>query len=246
MGFRATLIKVPTFHNDHSTTRPHTQPLDHTQHTTEMAVASYDYLFRCLVIGDSGVGKSNLLLRYTDNLFSDSYISTIGVDFRFHHVEGPEKERVKLQIWDTAGQERFAAICRTFYRGTHGIMLTYDITDRKSFASLTSRWLKEIGSYADPNVALILVGNKADLDDARVVSYEEGAEFAAAHNMRFLETSAKSDYGVDDAFENLVHTLLEDQQHKLSGTPKLPLIGGRGVDIAKDGGGDKSGGKCAC
>nr|KJB39674.1 hypothetical protein B456_007G029600 [Gossypium raimondii] len=130
----------------------------------------YDYLFKLLLIGDSGVGKSCLLLRFADDSYLDSYISTIGVDFKIRTVEQDGKT-IKLQIWDTAGQERFRTITSSYYRGAHGIIVVYDVTDQESFNNV-KQWLNEIDRYASDNVNKLLVGNKCDLTANKVVSYE--------------------------------------------------------------------------
>ncbi|KAJ6803046.1 ras-related protein RIC1 [Iris pallida] len=158
----------------------------------------YDYLFKLLLIGDSGVGKSCLLLRFADDSYLESYISTIGVDFKIRTVEQDEKT-IKLQIWDTAGQERFRTITSSYYRGAHGIIVVYDVTDQESFNNIR-QWLNEIDRYASDNVNKLLVGNKCDLTDKRVVSYETGKAFADEIGIPFLETSAKSAANVEQAF----------------------------------------------
>ncbi|KAL9253000.1 GTP-binding protein YPTM2-like protein [Drosera capensis] len=150
----------------------------------------YDYLFKLLLIGDSGVGKSCLLLRFADDSYVESYISTIGVDFKIRTVEQDGKT-IKLQIWDTAGQERFRTITSSYYRGAHGIIIVYDVTDQHSFENV-KQWLSEIDRYASDNVVKLLVGNKSDLTSNRVVSYESGKAFADEIGVPFLETSAKN------------------------------------------------------
>merc|ERR1712083_1266763 len=129
--------------------------------------AEYDYLFKLLLIGDSGVGKSCLLLRFADDIYTESYISTIGVDFKIRTVELDGKT-IKLQIWDTAGQERFRTITSSYYRGAHGIIIVYDITDVESFNNVR-QWLFEIDRFASEHVNKLLVGNKSDLDQKRCV-----------------------------------------------------------------------------
>jgi len=163
-----------------------------------MSEKEFDYLFKLLVIGDSGVGKSCLLLRFADDTFIESYIATIGVDFKIRTIRLGESV-VKLQIWDTAGQERFRTITAAYYRGSHGIMIVYDVTDRDSFDHVR-QWLGEVEKFAAEGVTRFLIGNKCDLSDQRAVTYEEGQELAAAYDLKFLETSARGNHQVDDAF----------------------------------------------
>ncbi|KAE8210160.1 hypothetical protein CF319_g2114 [Tilletia indica] len=160
--------------------------------------ADYDYLFKLLLIGDSGVGKSCLLLRFADDSYSESYISTIGVDFKIRTIE-LEGKTVKLQIWDTAGQERFRTITSSYYRGAHGIIVVYDVTDQDTFANV-KQWLQEIDRYACEGVNKLLVGNKSDLTNKKVVEYNVAKEFADQLSIPFLETSAKSAQNVEQAF----------------------------------------------
>lgn len=157
-----------------------------------------DYLFKYLLIGDSGVGKSSLLLRFADDVFSDTYISTIGVDFKIRTVKVEDKI-VRLQIWDTAGQDRFKTITSSFYRGAHGIMLVYDVTDMESFQHV-STWLNEVDRYGGSEVTMILVGNKSELNSKRVVEYSMGKEYADKLGLSFMETSAKSSTNVETLF----------------------------------------------
>ncbi|KAI9273063.1 putative GTP-binding protein ypt1 [Phascolomyces articulosus] len=158
----------------------------------------YDYLFKLLLIGDSGVGKSCLLLRFADDTYTESYISTIGVDFKIRTIE-LEGKTVKLQIWDTAGQERFRTITSSYYRGAHGIIVVYDVTDQDSFNNI-QMWLREIERYAAEGVSKLLVGNKNDLTDKKVVDYTAAKEFSESSSIPFLETSAKDSSNVEQAF----------------------------------------------
>ncbi|KAH1007195.1 hypothetical protein HUJ04_004462 [Dendroctonus ponderosae] len=178
----------------------------------------YDYLFKLLLIGDSGVGKSCLLLRFADDTYTESYISTIGVDFvsifylgiialtlnwkfllqKIRTIELDGKT-IKLQIWDTAGQERFRTITSSYYRGAHGIIVVYDCTDQDSFNNV-KQWLEEIERYACDNVNKLLVGNKSDLTTKKVVDYQTAKEYASQLHIPFLETSAKSATNVEQAF----------------------------------------------
>eukprot|EP01083_Nonionella_stella_P272002 922126_1 len=167
----------------------------------------YDYLLKMLLIGDSGVGKSCLLVRYSDDTYNSSYISTIGVDFKIKTFD-MNNEIVKLQIWDTAGQDRFKAITTTFYRGAHGIVIVYDVTDRSTFANIKS-WLYEVDRYAVDNVCKLIIGNKCDLINDRVVSYEEAKEFADYLNIQYIECSAADNLNVSYAFQSLTKQILD-------------------------------------
>ena len=169
----------------------------------------YDYLFKLLLIGDSGVGKSCLLLRFADNAWSDTYISTIGVDFKIKTLTIDGKV-VKLQIWDTAGQERFRTITSSYYRGSHGIVVVYDITDAQTFANV-KQWMSEIDRYGSKDVQRMIVGNKCDREDARQVTLAQGQDFAMSLGITFLETSAKSCDNVDLLFTNLAREIKNSQ-----------------------------------
>jgi len=163
--------------------------------------AAYDYLIKLLLIGDSGVGKSCLLLRFSDDSFTPSFITTIGIDFKIRTIE-LEGKRIKLQIWDTAGQERFRTITTAYYRGAMGILLVYDVTDEKSFANIRN-WIRNIEQHASENVNKILIGNKCDLVDKKIVDTARGKALADEYGIKFLETSAKNSINVDDAFISL-------------------------------------------
>ncbi|KAG0378959.1 GTP-binding protein of the rab [Mortierella sp. AD032] len=160
----------------------------------------YDYLFKLLLIGDSGVGKSCLLLRFADDTYTESYISTIGVDFKIRTIE-LEGKTVKLQIVNgaLAGQERFRTITSSYYRGAHGIIVVYDVTDQDTFNNV-KQWLAEIDRYASEGVNKLLVGNKSDLTNKKVVDYTVAKEFSDQLAIPFLETSAKSATNVEQAF----------------------------------------------
>lgn len=158
----------------------------------------YDYLFKLLLIGDSGVGKSCLLLRFADDTYTESYISTIGVDFKIRTIDLDGKT-IKLQIWDTAGQERFRTITSSYYRGAHGIIVVYDCTDQDTFNNV-KQWLEEIERYACDNVNKLLVGNKSDLTTKKVVDFQTAKEYADQLGIPFLETSAKNATNVEQAF----------------------------------------------
>eukprot|EP00291_Cryptomonas_curvata_P014499 CAMPEP_0172155718 /NCGR_PEP_ID=MMETSP1050-20130122/2785_1 /TAXON_ID=233186 /ORGANISM="Cryptomonas curvata, Strain CCAP979/52" /LENGTH=174 /DNA_ID=CAMNT_0012824655 /DNA_START=55 /DNA_END=576 /DNA_ORIENTATION=+ len=163
-------------------------------------MSEYDYIFKILLVGDSGVGKSCLLLRFADDAFTESYISTIGVDFKVRTVDVAGKA-VKLQIWDTAGQERYRTITSSYYRGTHGVVLVYDITSPESFANIKNLWAEEVNSYSGRTVVKFLLGNKNDMK--RAVSTAEGQQLADELGARFLEASARTAADVETAFLTL-------------------------------------------
>ena len=154
------------------------------------------------VVGDSGVGKSNILTRFTKQEFNLESKSTIGVEFAHKslHIEG---KVVKAQLWDTAGQERYRAITAAYYRSAVGAFIVFDITKRASFESV-DRWLRELRDQADPEIAITLVGNKTDLHHLRAVSSEEAHAYAEKHNMNFIETSALDSMNVEPAFLRLL------------------------------------------
>jgi Ras-related protein Rab-8A len=163
--------------------------------------AAYDYLIKLLLIGDSGVGKSCLLLRFSDDSFTPSFITTIGIDFKIRTIE-LEGKRIKLQIWDTAGQERFRTITTAYYRGAMGILLVYDVTDEKSFNNIRN-WIRNIEQHATESVNKILIGNKCDMVEKKVVDSARGKALADEYAIKFLETSAKNSINVEEAFITL-------------------------------------------
>lgn len=162
----------------------------------------YDYLFKVVLIGDSGVGKSNLLSRFTRNEFCLESKSTIGVEFATRTVQ-VEGKTIKAQIWDTAGQERYRAITSAYYRGAVGALLVYDITKPTTFENV-GRWLKELRDHADSNIVIMLVGNKSDLKHLRGVSTEDAQSFAEKEGLSFLETSALEATNVERAFQTIL------------------------------------------
>ena len=172
----------------------------------------YDYLFKLLLIGNSSVGKSSLLVRFVDDVWEENFVPTIGVDFKLKTLDVNGK-KVKLQIWHTAGQERFKNITASYYRGGNGVLVVYDITDRDSFTNLTS-WLIEIEKNANKNVFKLLIGNKNDLESERKVTTEEGKEFADSNGMKFIETSAKTADKVYEAFELLTKEIIKNNLNK--------------------------------
>lgn len=167
----------------------------------------YDYLYKIILIGDSGVGKSCLLLRFSDDHFTESYITTIGVDFRFRTIKVDDKI-VKLQIWDTAGQERFRTITSAYYRGADGIIIIYDTTDRNSFLHI-DEWMNEINNYTSENTCKLLVGNKSDCKEEIEINKSEGANKAKELGIPFIETSAKDATNVEQAFTIITQELIK-------------------------------------
>lgn len=176
----------------------------------------YDYLIKLLLIGDSGVGKSCLLLRYSDDSFTSSFITTIGIDFKIKSIL-IQDSKVKLQIWDTAGQERFRTITTAYYRGAMGILLVYDVSDESSFNNIRN-WMRQIDQNATESVCRILIGNKCDIDvSERKVSFAAGKALADEFGIKFFETSAKSNINIDTCFmtiaSDIVERLKDDPNH---------------------------------
>jgi Ras-related protein Rab-14 len=168
---------------------------------------SHKYIFKYIIIGDMGVGKSCLMQRFTEQRYKQDLPHTIGVEFGTMIVD-VNSELVKLQIWDTAGQERFRSVTRGYYRGAAGALLVYDVTRRSTFAHVGS-WLADARSNTNPHTVMILIGNKCDLDENREVSYEEAAKFAEENNLLFLECSARTGDNVEQAFMNTAQKIHE-------------------------------------
>jgi len=168
----------------------------------------YDLVINLLLIGDSGAGKSCLLQRYSDDSFVSSFTATIGVDFRTKTVEC-EGKVIQLHIWDTAGQERYAAVTTSYYRGSKGILLVYDVSDEVSFINVRN-WMKQIHQNAAPDVNVMLIGNKCDVDPSeRKIPFEKGKELADEYDIKFFETSAKLNINVNECFLDITKDILE-------------------------------------
>lgn len=193
-----------------------------------------EYLFKIVLIGDSAVGKSNLLSRFARNEFDSNSKATIGVEFQTQVVEIDGKE-VKAQIWDTAGQERFRAVTSAYYRGAVGALVVYDITRRSSFDSV-KRWLEELTIHCDTAVGRMLVGNKCDLENIREISTEEGKSLAEEEGLCFMETSALDSTNVEAAFEIVIREIYNNVSRKVlnSDAYKAELSVNR-VTLVKDG-----------
>ncbi len=201
----------------------------------------YDYLFKILLIGNSGVGKSSLLLRFADDTFTGNFMPTIGVDFKIRTLDVKGKT-IKLQIWDTAGQERFKTITSSYYKGAHGIIVVYDVTDKESFKNIDS-WMNEIEKHASDNVSKIMCGNKSDLEDSRQVSTDEGKELADTYNIRFIESSAKDNSNVEEAFTLMTKEIKSRVVHTEAKGP-IQTQGKRLTQKSKSMGKKKKGGCC--
>ncbi|GIL51543.1 hypothetical protein Vafri_7514 [Volvox africanus] len=208
----------------------------------------YDYLFKVVLIGDSGVGKSNLLSRFTRNEFSLESKSTIGVEFATRSIQVDGKT-IKAQIWDTAGQERYRAITSAYYRGAVGALLVYDITKSVTFENV-ERWLKELRDHADSNIVIMLVGNKSDLKHLRDVQTEVAQAFCEREGLSFIETSALESTNVEKAFQQILTEIYHIVSKKvLDSEDNRPKIGeGRDlivIDKQHEDGAKKKGGCCS-
>eukprot|EP00878_Enallax_costatus_P007415 GHUV01007765.1.p1 GENE.GHUV01007765.1~~GHUV01007765.1.p1 ORF type:complete len:204 (+),score=53.89 GHUV01007765.1:173-784(+) len=174
-----------------------------------MSADPYDHLFKVLLVGDSAVGKSCLLMRFTADRFDEVTTSTIGVDFRVKYLTLNGK-RVKLAVWDTAGQERFRTLTSSYYRGAQGVIFVYDVTRLESFENLQRIWMKEVDIYSNIEDAVkMVVANKVDLESERQVSKQQGHDFARTMGCLYVETSAKTNIAVQQAFEELCLKMLE-------------------------------------
>lgn len=208
--------------------------------TSVKMAKTYDFLFKLLLIGDSGVGKTCILVRFSEDAFNSTFISTIGIDFKIRTVE-IEGKKIKLQIWDTAGQERFRTITTAYYRGAMGIMLVYDVTNERSFENIRN-WIRNIEENASADVEKMILGNKCDLQESRVVSQERGRVLAEEHGVKFMETSAKSGLNVETAFLALAKDIKNKMDRK-SMADQQPAYSG-GVKVGE--GGEKDAKKSGC
>ncbi|KAF8543787.1 GTP-binding protein yptV1 [Trichophaea hybrida] len=206
-----------------------------------MANDEYDVF---VLIGDSGVGKSNLLSRFTRNEFNLDSKSTIGVEFATRSIQVDSKT-IKAQIWDTAGQERYRAITSAYYRGAVGALLVYDISKHLTYENVT-RWLKELRDHADSNIVIMLVGNKSDLRHLRAVPTDDSKAFAAENHLSFIETSALDASNVELAFQNIlteIYRIVSSKQLEGGDVPSFNTDG-RPIDVTRPADAPKDGGKC--
>ena len=199
---------------------------------------NYDHLFRYIIVGDMAVGKSCILLQFTDNKFRHQHELTIGVEFGAKTITLNNKT-INIQIWDTAGQEAFQAITRTYYKGAVGALLVYDITRKDTFTHVT-KWLEEVKMNSSRSICIILIGNKKDLEEKRQVSYEEGENFAKENGLMFLETSAKTAYNVVEAFNLSAQAILNNVEK--NGVD--PTSGKTAVKLGPEAGNAKQSGGC--
>ena len=167
-------------------------------------------LYKILLLGDSTVGKTCFLLRYTDDTFLDLHMATIGLDYRLKTMILEDHKIVKVQLWDTAGQDKFRAITRNYYKGARGIILIYDVTNIKSFENI-KKWITEIKEEISDNVSIILIANKIDNEPERKVSKEQGEKLAKEFDIAFFETSAKTGIGINESVFYLVQKIIETE-----------------------------------
>ena len=180
----------------------------------------YDYIFKIVLIGDTCVGKSCILVRFSDDIFNDNYVTTIGVDFRFKTMVVKEKV-AKIQIWDTAGEERYRSITTAYYRGAAAILICCDCTNIESFNNVNN-WVEEIGKYTDKDtVDKIILMNKCDLEKERKVERSEIEKFEKESGLKVLEVSAKTGEGIDKAFEYVISNLIDKNEKKDNNTMVL-------------------------
>ena len=168
-----------------------------------------EFLYKILLLGDSSVGKTCFLMRYTDNTFQEIHMSTIGLDYKLKNVQLDDGKMVKIQIWDTAGQDRFRSITKNYYKGAHGIILIYDITNKRSFDNVRN-WINQIKEEVSDKVSIVLVGNKVDDEQHRIVKTEDGEKIAKEFGLLFFECSAKSGINIDSTFNELVKKTVEN------------------------------------
>ena len=172
------------------------------------STSEVEFVFKILLLGDSEVGKSCFLMRYSDNVFVENYITTIGLDYKLKNVKLDSGKTIKVQLWDTAGQDKYRTIAKNYFKGSHGILLLYDITKQSSFNNIRE-WIQDIREEVSPKAIIFLIGNKIDLADQRKISKEKGIELAEEYKLPFFEASAKSGENVDEVFKALYKKISE-------------------------------------
>lgn len=188
---------------------------------------NFDYMFKLLIIGNSSVGKTSFLFRYADDTYTSAFVSTVGIDFKVKTVYRNDK-RMKLQIWDTAGQERYRTITTAYYRGAMGFILMYDITNEESYNAVQD-WATQIKTYSWDNAQVILVGNKCDMEDERVVAPDKGKHLADQLGFEFFEASAKENIQVKQVFERLVDIICDKMSESLDTEHPAAAGGGKNM-----------------
>ena len=181
--------------------------------------------YKFIIVGSSGVGKTSLLKRLVDNEFSEETISTIGVEFETVHLD-VDGDKLGIQIWDTAGQERFRSISRAYFRNANGVLLVFDIKNKQTFDDINS-WLKDIHALCEPDVSVLFIGNKSDLQESRLISLAEAESFSKLHNLKYMETSALSGINVRESFIKLaseIHRKKRNISNNINQGPTLTSI----------------------
>ena len=178
-----------------------------------MQKSDFDYALKIVMIGDSGVGKTTLLMRYCNSSFTFSHIATIGVDFKYK-VIALNNKKAKVIFWDTAGQERFRTITSAYYRGANGTIVMFDLTNRESFKNV-NQWCEDAAKYANKNTKLLLIGSKCDQESKRVISYDEGWNLASKYNIKYYEVSALNNVNVSESIESIVSEICAEIAHNM-------------------------------
>ena len=191
---------------------------------------SDDCVYKVLLLGDSTVGKTCFLLKYTDKVFKEVHMTTVGLDYRLKSMTLKNGKNVKLQIWDTAGQDRFRSITKNYYKGAQGIIVIYDITNFASFDNVKN-WISQIREEVTSNVVIYIAGNKTDLEEQRKIQTEEGKNLAEEYGFHFVETSAKNGTNINEAFEDLVERI--DSIFGKLGTNHAEIINGNQINKQK-------------
>ena len=180
-----------------------------------------EFIYKILLLGDSSVGKTCFLMRYTDNTFQDIHMSTIGLDYKLKNVQLEDGKMVKIQVWDTAGQDRFRSITKNYYKGAHGIILIYDVTENKSFENVKN-WMNQIKEEVSEKVTIILVGNKIDDEEHRKITTEQGESMAKEFDIMFFECSAKTGENIEQTFKEVTMKIVENFSNvEEKGTTKI-------------------------
>ena len=191
-------------------------------------IAKPDYLFKVLMIGESGTGKSALLARFVDGTFESNFISTIGVDFKIHYMKTEGGKNIKIQVWDTAGQERFRTITTSYYRGASGVLIVFDVTDEMSFEKIRY-WLNELKEHATPGIPFLLVANKVDMRAERTIDLETAKRFAAQMGLEVVESSAKTNVGVNEVFGTIAALMIKKRNQEMADNAGFGGNGGSSV-----------------